>query len=184
MHIPLRRYSTLFSTIYDEPASIGNLGRGTHYSVFRCAEWFNVTRVVLSQAEIHDFAVIWDEDHDMRVIQVVEQMYMEGLLSPVQFIGERKAVLTVILAARFYFHGSEEIIRDYEARINRIAENLKFDSWIAEVGMFDRSQGSPHQNDPRSIIAAEEHRVQTYLSNIDSLWNLGTKQFIPGALIS
>ncbi|MGB3225200.1 MAG: hypothetical protein WBB23_20590 [Desulforhopalus sp.] len=182
MQTSLERYSTLFSTIYDEPSPVGNLGRGTHYSILRCAEWLNVTRTPLSQAEIHDFAVIWDEDHDTRVIQIIEQLYMEGLLSPVQFIGERKAVLTVIVAAKFYFHGSEEVILDYEERIKRIADNLESDSWISEVGMFDRSPGNPHQNNPKDIIAAEEHRVQLYLSNIDSLWKLGTKKFVGGAL--
>lgn len=175
-----KRYSTLFSTVYDESEPVGNLGRGTHYSVLRCAEWFDVTRTHLNQAEVHDFAVIWDEDHDTRVIQVIEQLYMEGLLSPVQFIGERKAFLTVIVAAKFYFWGSEDNIRDYENRIKYIAENLGFDSWIAEVGMFDRAPGNPHQNDPKGIVAAETHRVQTYLNNIDSLWTLGTKKYISG----
>ncbi|ERJ17484.1 hypothetical protein SSPSH_003696 [Salinisphaera shabanensis E1L3A] len=176
---PPQRYSTLFSTLYDEPAPVGTLGRGAHYSVLRCAEWLNVVREPLQHPQIHDFAVIWDEDHDTRVIQVAEQLYVEGLLSPVQFIGERKASLTVVVAAKFYFHGSEKVIQNYESRIIQIVEDLAFDTWNAEVGMFDRSPGSPHQNDARAIIAAEEHRVQTYLSNIDSLWALGTKPYKP-----
>lgn len=180
MQAPNPRYSTLFSTIYDEAAPVGNLGRGTHYSVLRCAEWLNVTREPLLKAEVHDFSVIWDEDHDTRVIGVIERLYMDGLLSPVQFIGERKAYLTVVVAAKFYYHGTETVIRDYERRIREIAADIGDDCWQADVGMFDRSPFD-HQNDPKAIIAAPEHRVITYLKNIDSLWNLGTKPFVPFA---
>src|SRR5688572_1906398 len=79
-------YSKLFACLYDEPAPVGNLGRGTHYSVMRSVEWLDVVRRPLPLPEIHDFAVIWDEDHDSRVIEAVERIYMAGLLSPIQFI--------------------------------------------------------------------------------------------------
>lgn len=96
-------YSHLFSCIYDEAEPIGRIGRGTHYSIFRAAEWHDVMRRPLPVAQVHDFAVVWDEDHDTRVIEVVEKLYMKSLLSPVQFIGERKGSLNVIVAAKFYF---------------------------------------------------------------------------------
>ena len=38
------QYSTLFSCLYDEPDPVGQLGRGTHYSVMRSVEWLDVTR--------------------------------------------------------------------------------------------------------------------------------------------
>ena len=69
---PVPSYSKLFSTLHDEAEPVGNLGRGTHYSVFRAAEWFDVERRPLVQAQIHDFAIVWDEDHDTRVISTVE----------------------------------------------------------------------------------------------------------------
>lgn len=172
-------YSSLFSTIYDEQSPVGHLGRGTHYSVFRCSEWFDVVRSPLQKAQIHDFAVIWDEDHDSRVFAATERLYISGLLSPVQFIGERKGTLTVIVAARFYYHGTEEVLANYKQQINNISSNLGFDSWPSEVGLFDRAPGNPHQCNPVGIISAPEHRVMTYLTNIDSLWGLGTKEFEP-----
>jgi hypothetical protein len=174
-------YSTLFSTIYDEQHPIGHLGRGTHYSVLRCAEWFDVTCTPLNRAQIHDFAIIWDEDHDERVIKAIETIYMEGLLPPVQFIGERKGFLTVIVAAKFYFHHDESVIKNYTSNINRIANDLEFDHWQAEVGIFDRIPES-HQNDPRGIIADDNHKIMLYIRNIDSLWNLGTKAYIPNLI--
>lgn len=170
-------YSSLFSTIYDENTPVGNLGRGTHYSVFRCAEWFDVVRSPLQEAQVHDFAVIWDEDHDTRVISVIEKLYIAGLLSPVQFIGERKGLLSLIVAARFYFHGKEDIINNYKKQVNDVSTNIGFDSWPSEVGSFDRVPMGEPQCNLGGIIAAEEHRVLTYLKNIDSLWTLGTKEY-------
>jgi hypothetical protein len=171
-------YSSLFSTLYDEQNPVGHLGRGTHYSVFRCIEWLDVTRSPLQEAQLHDFAVIWDEDHDSRVISAIEQLYMAGLFSPVQFIGERKGMLTLIVAAKFYYHGTADIISSYKKLVNNISENLEADCWPSDIGSFDRAPGD-HQCFTKGIISAEEHRVITYLKNIDSLWNLGTKKFKP-----
>lgn len=173
-------YSTLFSCLYDDPEPVGQLGRGAHYSVFRSVEWLDVVRKPLALPQVHDFAVIWDEDHDTRVIDVIESIYMAGLLSPIQFIGERKGTLTVIVAAKFYFAHSQANLDAYIGQLNDISGKPSHgDSWPTEVGMFDRSPGSPHQTELHGLIAAEEHRVITYLRNIDSLWSLGTKAFVP-----
>ena len=174
-------YSSLFSTIHDEPGPVGNLGRGTHYSVLRCAEWFDVVRTPLQKAQIHDFAVIWDEDHDTRVFDAIERLYVSGLLSPVQFIGERKGSLTVLVAAKFYFHGPQSVIDEYKKRVEEISQTSGGDCWPSEVGMFDRAPGwPPHQTELEDIIADKELRVVTYLRHIDSLWSLGTKEYSRG----
>jgi hypothetical protein len=174
------QYSKLFSCLYDESEPVGHLGRGTHYSVMRCVEWLDVTRKPLKLPEQHDFAVIWDEDHDTRVIEAIEQIYMAGLLSPVQFIGERKGTLTVVVAARFYYSGTEQDLQAYAGQINDISQKLS-DSWPAEIGSFDRAPPAVglgwHQTDSAGLISADEHRVNMYLANIDSLWGLGTKPF-------
>lgn len=178
MAIAPPRYSTLFSCLYDEPAPVGKLGRGTHYSIFRSVEWLDVVRRPLAVPQVHDFAVIWDEDHDERVIDAVEGLYMAGLLSPIQFIGERKGFLTVIVAAKFYYSGTEADTQAYVNAVEAIGQSLD-DAWTTEVGMFDRAPGNPHQNNPGGIIADQGRRVQTYLENIDGLWRLGTKDFTP-----
>ena len=175
-------YSNLFACLYNEPKPIGSLGRGTHYSIFRSVEWLDVTRKALINPEIHDFAIIWDEDHDVRVIEATERIYMAGLLSPIQFIGERKGMLTVIVAAKFYWCGSDDDLKAYTRKIEVISQGLIKgigDSWPSEIGCFDRSPGNPHQNFAKGIIADEEYRVATYLANIDSLWQLGTKPYVP-----
>ena len=176
----VRQYSKLFTCLYDEPAPVGTLGRGTHYSVFRSVEWLDVTRHTLAHPEIHDFAVLWDEDHDERVIEAVERIYMAGLLSPVQFIGERKGSLTAVVAAKFYFVGSEAETEAYRRAIEAITQGLD-DSWPAQLGLFDRQPGSSHQSFFEGLINDNDHRVGLYLANIDSLWALGTKPYLPSA---
>jgi hypothetical protein len=172
-------YSSIFACLYDEPTPVGHLGRGTHYSVFRSVEWLDVVRTPLRLPQIHDFAVVWDEDHDTRIIQVLEDIYMAGLLSPIQFIGERKGTLTAIVAAKFYYSDTEASLDAYTRKLNDISANTtNRDSWPVEIGMFDRSPGSPHQTDVKGLISADEYRVITYLRNIDSLWSLGTKQYV------
>ena len=171
-------YSTLFSCLHDEPREYGSLGRGTHYSVFRSVEWLNVCRRPLQQPEIHDFAVVWDEDHDTRVIEAVERIYMAGLLSPVQFIGERKGSLTLIVAAKFYW---DTDIDDYRRQVETVTKPMD-DHWPVEIGMFDRSpvhmQQGWVQTETQGLINDETHRVNLYLANIDSLWRLGTKSHV------
>ena len=176
-------YSNLFACLYDEPAPVGNLGRGTHYSVMRSVEWLDVVRRPLLLPEIHDFAVIWDEDHDSRVIEAVERIYMAGLLSPIQFIGERKGSLSVIVAARFRFAHELGVFEDYVHQLNELSQApVHGDSWPTEVGFFDRSPSfsamDPHQTDVMGIIQDQSHRVVTYLRHIDSLWSLGTKPYV------
>ncbi|EGK6377634.1 hypothetical protein IOZ78_002474 [Salmonella enterica] len=183
MKSQINQYSTLFSCLYDEQQPIGNLGRGTHYSIFRSVEWLDVTRTPVNLPQLHDFSIIWDEDHDERIINVIENIYMAGLLSPVQFIGERKGTLTVIVAAKFYFGGIPDI-KNYEKQLQNICDQSTYgDYWSVEVGMFDRSPGfppdAPHQTEVRGLINDRDHRVVTYLRNIDSLWALGTKPFMP-----
>ncbi|MCS4307659.1 hypothetical protein M2404_001999 [Rheinheimera pacifica] len=179
----INQYSTLFSCIYDEQEPVGHLGRGTHYSVFRSVEWLDVTRTPINRPQIHDFSVIWDEDHDTRVIDVIESIYMAGLLSPIQFIGERKGMLTIIVAAKFYFSENTDI-RDYVKQLQDTCDNSPLqDHWPVGVGMFDRSPhfppSNPHQTELCGIINDANHSVVTYLRNIDSLWRLGTKAYTP-----
>lgn len=173
-------YSTLFSCLHDEADPVGNLGRGTHYSIFRSIEWLNVERKPLTLPQIHDFAVIWDEDHDVRVVDVIERIYMAGLLSPIQFIGERKGFLTVMLAARFFFNLTGGEREAYQAQLQELAEPEN-DYWNVEIGSFDRHDRSAqgHQTIVAPIISANEEVVFTYLKNIDNLWALGTKPWQP-----
>ncbi len=148
----MQRYSHFFSTIYDEQQPIGTLGRGAHYSVLRAVIW-NPT------PKFHDFAVIWDEDHDLRVIWVIEQMYMQNLLAPALAIGERKGSITVL---------TESVPTDkYKGQIDAITTSVPSDSFPSTVDAFATATGL--------IISADEIRVRAYLAGIAALWSLGNK---------
>lgn len=88
----LRQYSPFFDTIADEDPShsLLKIGRGHHFSVLQ-----------LKNRE-HRFLVIWDEDHDTRIIDVIEQMLLEPDRFPFKFrdviaFGERKAIMSVVI---------------------------------------------------------------------------------------
>jgi hypothetical protein len=175
-------YSSLFSCLYDEPKPVGSLGRGAHYSVFRAVEWRDIYLRPLQQANIHDFAVIWDEDHDRRIIQVIERIYMAGLFSPIRFVGERKGTLSVILDAEFNFEASKIEVSKLVTEIRTIAETAgDNDMWTVQFGAFDGSSESVERNRPAHLIgeAADRNRVVRYLKGIDALWNLGNSPYVP-----
>jgi hypothetical protein len=175
-------YSTLFSCLYDEPQPIGSIGRGTHFSVFRSVEWRDVDLKQLAKPQIHDFAVIWDEDHDTRVISVIESIYMAGLLAPVQFIGERKGTLSIVLASRYYYGSSGGVGGVGFANLaNEIAGDVEEDPWSLDIGSFDRRDTSARGDQTKlpSIIQDRDEVVFTYLKNINNLWDLGTKVWRP-----
>jgi hypothetical protein len=54
----------------------------------------------LSEGHFADFAVIWDEDHDVRVIEPIEEIYHRGLLSSFLVFGEQRGVFNAILSNR------------------------------------------------------------------------------------
>lgn len=159
-------YFPFFQTLYDETAPAGNLGRGTHYSVFRAVCWHDGNLSRLEQASFLDFAVIWDEDHDKRVMEPLSQIYFAGLLAPVRFIGERKGFLSVLLDPQSIQSWNNQKISSYTQRIEKISQGLG-DPWSATVRTFtDREH---------SIISDTDDKISIYLRNIVNLWSLGPK---------
>jgi hypothetical protein len=94
----MQRYSDFFKTLHDETNPTGYLGRGTHYSVLRAVVFHDPSGKPLSAGQFADFAVIWDEDHDARVMKPIEEIYRRGLLSSFVMFGERKGNFTAILS--------------------------------------------------------------------------------------
>lgn len=175
MHQPAPAYSTLFTCLYDQqdPA----VPRWTHHSIFRCVEYRDVTRKLLDKPIIHDFCVIWDSDHDERVIGAIERIYMEGLLSPIQFINEHKGLLTILIAAKAMFE-MEETMEEYAKRVEEAANIGDVDYWPVALGTFsrhDRDLRTQHQTDLKHITGWDPVREHTFLLHLDGLWELGTK---------
>jgi hypothetical protein len=149
----MHKYSHFFSTLHDEQQPVGDLGRGTHCSILRAVVWETPS------PRFHDFAVIWDEDHDPRVIRIIEQLYVRRLLPQILFVGERKGHVTVLT--------STPTTPKYQQQVEGIAGDLPSDSFSSSVEVFSAATSL--------IIDAEEGRVRAYLAGLAALWSLGAK---------
>lgn len=166
-------YSQFFHPLHDEKEPHGNLGRGTHYSVFEAPQWFDLQRKLVpgGRAKVQRFGVIWDEDHDERIISLAEKAYMLGIFAPVLFIGERKASLNVVVSDDFYDYIERVDGASYHITWKDLASDVFGDYWNFEGIVPLRRAGSA------GIIASENQAVATYLSNIQNLWGLGLHHY-------
>ena len=157
-------YAPCFQTLHDETRPVGQLGRGTHYSVLRVPTWHDELMNQLEYGRFLDFAIIWDEDHDDRVIDAILIMYLSGLLAPVRFVGERKGVLSILLAPGVIEALDDATFQRYRDDVESVCTSLE-DPWTADVSSVDSSQ--------HSIIHAPAADAAIYLKNINMLWQLG-----------
>lgn len=174
----LAKYSPYFGTLYDEQDYHGSLGRGTHHSVLQCAEFYDVELTPVKTAHVHKFSVIWDEDHDTRVIDFAERLYMNGQLAPVQFIGERKGGASIVLASRFRFARYDGHLEEYLEQASALAEDVSGDHFSVEIGFLDRSVfGIQPHGHYSGMINDRPEKEEYYLRSIDAVWDLGTKPY-------
>jgi hypothetical protein len=159
-------YCPFFQTLHDEKQPVGRLGQGTHYSVLRVPTWQDPLMNHLEHGALLDFAIIWDDDHDERVIEVIQTLYMAGLLAPVRYIGERKGMLSVLVDPAVVQAWGAEKFDVYGKKVHRIAQSLD-DPWPAEVRSADVRE--------HSIIHSTPAHIAIYLQNIQMLWQLGVK---------
>ena len=164
-------YSTLFSTLYDEDKPVGNLGRGTHYSILRVAQPLNHLNKRQKQIQAQDLCVVWDEDHDTRIIEVIEELYLQNLLAPIIFIGERKGCVTVLV--HIDFRKNDLLFEKFEQQLSHITSSLN-DPWTLTIETFE---APPWERLQSVMIHDNSEKVKTYLDNISNLWDLGLKDY-------
>ena len=168
------KYSDFFKTLHDEQSPTGYLGRGTHYSVLRAVVFHDATGKPVAKAQFADFAVIWDEDHDDRVIEPIEKLHRCGLLPCFLMFGERKGTFTAVLANDIHDQFLCSVLQD---RLNKITQRLDTgDAWPARVVSLE----SPDN----SIIDASADKATLYLNNLAMLWELGAKPAIEETLFN
>lgn len=167
-------YSKIFQCLFDQP-EVGV--RPLPYTIFRAFDSKDVTQKPTSTPHIHDFCVLWDEDHDERVIHVAESLFSAGLLPGVQFLRESKGTLHIILAAKTFFEVKEPQ-KVYSDHMHQVIPLLD-DFWHPEVGMYDRSDlgqfNNPHQCEFNGLLGSNPSLTLCKLWNIDHQWDLGTK---------
>lgn len=175
----MHSYSPLFQTIYDEQAPVIDLGRGTHYSILRAVvwnDWNDGDNNVSRRAKYLDFAIIWDEDHDDRIINVLEEIYLFGYLSLGTIFGERKGGFTFVLNDGFELSDFKKIFKDIE----NIIDSSEDDTWCFDMDYLpyvyeDEYGESEYNSDVLGIINASDEDVIKYLKDISEKWELGLK---------
>lgn len=171
---PFTPYSSIFKCLCDERNPL--IPSYFHYSVFRSYEYRNVCNEPVDKPLIHDFAILWDDDHDERVIKAAENIYLSGLMSPIQFIGEHKGELTIIVAAKAWFSFEEP--EAYVQAVRNAAFRVGDDQWTVKAGMFDSSDRNfnlRHQTDLSQILGIDPVVEHTHILSINDRWELGTK---------
>jgi len=159
----MTQYSQFFQTLHDELTPTGTLGRGTHYSILR-AVVFHDAEGEPSKGRFHDFAIVWDEDHDKRVLEPIEKIYFAGLLSQFLMFGERQGGFVGVLARDM----TEDIgFIDLTDRVKEITHNVAGDAWPPQLLELDSAAGQ--------IIRDEPAKVRLYLRSLQMLWELGSK---------
>lgn len=173
------KYSPFLHCIYDEPAPTGYIGRGTHYSVVQALCWRSEKGELRQQASVQNVAIIWDEDHDERIIPCIEALHMAGLLYAIAMIGERKGGITIVLKSMCAAYMSKAQMSAYKEEVTRTIDQVVNDEhgdyWNTEFGAFSET---PSMNEPgystfhRQLINDDVHKVDTYIRNIDNLWDV------------
>jgi hypothetical protein len=150
-----KKYSELFETLYDEIEPTANVGRGSHYSVFRAQ--FDPAK---QDNMFYDFVVIWDEDHehDTRIIGVLEELYRSGELNDFVIFGERKGVFSALSVGT----QGPAILPSHI--------NISYgDCWSTETIKLS-------EVDRYSIlIQGDAKKAKAYIDSIRQQWSLGKK---------
>jgi hypothetical protein len=129
----MRSYSHFFQTLHDEQEPVGYLGRGTHCSILRAVVFHDEYGAPLPSGAFLDFSIIWDEDHDTRVIEAIERIYLSAALPSFMIIGERKATLTAILTKPL----PEKRITSLTDALRVAVRDVDGDSWAPETAIMD-----------------------------------------------
>jgi hypothetical protein len=166
----MQNYSDFFQTLHDETTPTGYLGRGTHYSVLRAVVWHGPDLRVLSEAHYLDFAIIWDEDHDIRVIDATELLYKRAWLSSAIIIGERKASFTFLMPDDLYKSTPKIKREQFQGELDELMQSFEDDPWNGYLGSICTGE--------HSIINDQPEKVRLYLKTIKMLWKLGIKPIV------
>ncbi len=160
----MESYSPFLQTLHDEQSPTGHLGNGTHASILRAVVFHDPTLVPLSSGATADFAIIWDQDHDTRVIQAVESIYRAGFLGSILMIGERQGTLNAVVSERVQDPALLTLLED---KLGAIAQKMEGDPWSSSVRKLDSLE--------HEIIKDQNEKVSLYLANLNMLWQLGVQ---------
>ena len=147
-----------FNVLYDEPAPTSDFGGGAHVSVYSAIVFPD------GKASEHRFAVIWDRDHDTRILDVVERVYRAGILHNFIFFGERKG-------HQLSERSATEKSKGFEDRLHRdltaAASDVGGDNWSVKMC------GASYAQAAGDILDASHDQGELYLRYLRMVWKLG-----------
>lgn len=162
-------YSTLFACIYDQTGSAAAVGGNPPYSVLRSTQARDRDGRGCRRMTLHDFVVVWDDDHDERVIHVLERLHMAGILWPLVFASENRGNLTLL------YQGNLDLPPGYEDEVRSICNGDLGDSWNVRLVPFNRPSVFDFNTDVNAVPGAGENAI-SYLCSIDRQWKLGLRE--------
>ena len=173
------KYSPHLHCIYDESAPTNHFGRGTHYSIFQALSWRSKKGKLNQQATVHNVAVIWDEDHDERIIPCMEALLMNGLLYAVSIIGERKGHMNIVFNSMSSAYMDTNQKHIYRKEITKIVNDIigtKFeDSWsitFGEMSDVPSMAKNGYKIFHQSLIYSDIDIIDAYIRKINNRWNI------------
>lgn len=116
------------------------------------------------------FALVWDEDHDTRIFEVLGRLQQSNLLWPIVCIGERKGGLYMLV------DNEAPVGEYYENAVASLCENVGGDVWCLGIGTV--VLGPPFQVvTGTGLINDSQERVEAYLHELHQEWHLGNRYY-------
>ena len=91
-----------FKSLHYKISPAGKSKQNKHFSVLRAGPSSNMPPNFEDISTYQAFVIIWEKEHNIKVIKIVEKLYSERLLSPILFIEERKGFLTIIIDKKIF----------------------------------------------------------------------------------
>jgi hypothetical protein len=123
--------SPIYTTVFDDPS--------IRVSIFRTRVWHGLDLRPLRVHEELTFGVVWDEDRDERVFELVDVLAYHGHLSGVRFVGEHKGSSTILL----YPDAKPEVYAKYNGY------EIEGDAWSLYYAGSDMAKTEFRLDDPK-----------------------------------
>jgi len=147
-----------FQKLYDETPT-HHVYEDGHYSVYRA-----VIYVGRSYCH-HTFAVLWDADHDERILELIAEVMRRGFLHNYVLFGEHKGHVTAFMKPE-----TVDWPDPPNTLLESIAQDMPDDAWSATEYCLSQSLG---------LTWARDRGIDAYLRNIEERWPLGFKVIAP-----
>lgn len=119
-------YSRLLYTEYEQAPNEN--GEGS-YTIFSTQQTLDVNFVPLDVVCIQEFAVLWDEPRDVRLIALIEQSIVIAQLSPVKLLHATEGVLTIVYDSNLV----GEALDDFHEIWEELADDVIDDLWTVNL---------------------------------------------------